>query len=303
MLKITPEQHFTQPPPRFTEASLIKSLEEKGIGRPSTYASIITVIKDREYIKTEERKIHPSELGILVSELLVENFPDIMTDEFTANMEDRLDKIEEGEAEWVGTLKSFYDPFQKDLEKAEKSMRDVKGEVEQTDAVCEKCGKGMVIKWGRFGKFMACSGYPECKTTRELGGKEGGTTGGAVNEQVEGKCEKCEAPLVMKIGRFGKFIACSKYPECKFTKPLSLGVSCPTEGCKGYVSARRSKKGRAFYGCSEYPKCTFTSWDKPVPEVCPQCQAPYLVEKWKKNEGKYLMCVKEGCDYKATVAA
>lgn len=303
MLKITPEQHFTQPPPRFTEASLIKSLEEKGIGRPSTYASIITVIKDREYIKTEERKIHPSELGILVSELLVENFPDIMTDEFTANMEDRLDKIEEGEAEWVGTLKSFYDPFQKDLEKAEKSMRDVKGEVEQTDAVCEKCGKGMVIKWGRFGKFMACSGYPECKTTRELGGKEGSTTGGAVNEQVEGKCEKCEAPLVMKIGRFGKFIACSKYPECKFTKPLSLGVSCPTEGCKGYVSARRSKKGRAFYGCSEYPKCTFTSWDKPVPEVCPQCQAPYLVEKWKKNEGKYLMCVKEGCDYKATVAA
>lgn len=302
LLKITPEQHFTQPPPRFTEASLIKSLEEKGVGRPSTYASIITVIKERDYIKTEEKKVFPSELGILVSDLLVENFPDIMTAEFTSNMEDQLDKIEEGDAEWVATLKSFYEPFQKDLEQAEKSMRDVKGEVEETDAVCEKCGKPMIIKWGRFGKFMACSGYPECKTTKQLGGKENGEAG-AVNEPVEGKCDKCESALIMKIGRFGKFIACSNYPTCKFTKPLSLGVSCPTEGCKGYISARRSKKGRAFYGCSEYPKCTFTSWDKPVPEACPMCKAPYLVEKWKKNEGKYLMCVKEGCDYKVTVAA
>lgn len=303
LLKIVPEQHFTQPPPRFTEASLIKSLEEKGVGRPSTYASIITVIKDREYIKTEDKKVHPSELGILVSDLLVENFPDIMSEEFTAKMEDNLDKIEEGKAEWVSTLQAFYDPFKKDLEQAEKSMRDVKGEVEQTDAICEKCGKPMIIKWGRFGKFMACTGYPECKTTKQLGGKENTDGGGAINEPVEGKCDKCESPLVMKIGRFGKFIACSKYPECKFTKPISLGVSCPNEGCKGYISARRSKKGRAFYGCSEYPKCNFTSWDKPVPETCPSCNAPYLVEKWKKNEGKYLMCVKEGCNYKATVAA
>ncbi|MBI5427098.1 MAG: type I DNA topoisomerase [Nitrospinae bacterium] len=300
--RIAPEQHFTQPPPRYTEASLVKALEEKGVGRPSTYASIITVIKERDYIKTEERKIYPNELGILVSDLLVENFPDIMTEEFTANMEDQLDQIEEGKTEWVKTLRSFYDPFRKDLEKAEKSMRDVKGKMEQTDEVCEKCGKPMVIKWGRFGKFMACSGYPECKTTKEIGEGNASQKNGA-NEPAEGSCEKCGAALVMKIGRFGKFIACSEYPKCKFTKPVSLGVSCPREGCKGYISARRTKKGRTFYGCSEYPKCDFTSWDKPVAEECPQCKAPYLVEKWKKDEGKFLMCVKEGCGYKSASAA
>jgi DNA topoisomerase-1 len=298
LAQLLPEQHFTQPPPRFSEASLVKALEEQGIGRPSTYASIITVIKDREYIKNEERKLFPTELGVLVSDLLVEHFPDIMSAEFTSNMEDKLDLVEEGKAEWVATLQAFYTPFQADLEKAETKMQSIKGQVEETDQVCDKCAKPMVIKWGRFGKFMACTGYPECKSTREIGGGPGGKT--AETEAVDGVCDKCGGALLIRMGRFGKFIACSKYPECKFTRPITLGIPCPLTptGCKGSVLSRRTKKGRTFYGCSEYPKCNFTSWDKPVAEACPSCKAPYLVEKWKKNGGRSLECKAEGCSYK-----
>ena len=295
--KILPEQHFTQPPPRFTEALLVKALEEKGVGRPSTYASIISVIKDRDYVRSEEKRLAPTELGTLVFELLMENFPGIMTEEFTAHMEDQLDLIEEGKIEWVETLKTFYVPFEKDLAEAEKKMRDIKSEVEETDEVCEKCGQPMIIKWGRFGKFMACSGYPECKNTKEVGGKDEDPD--AV--KAEGNCDKCNSPLIIKVGRFGKFIACSAYPDCKFTKPISLGVSCPETDCKGYVSTRRSKKGRTFYGCSEYPNCTFTSWDKPIAESCPECDNPYMVQKWKKNEGESIMCPK--CSFKKSTEA
>ncbi|MCH8931459.1 MAG: type I DNA topoisomerase [Nitrospinae bacterium] len=295
--KILPEQHFTQPPPRFTEALLVKALEEKGVGRPSTYASIISVIKDRDYVRSEDKRLAPTELGTLVFELLMENFPGIMTEEFTAHMEDQLDLIEEGKIEWVETLKTFYVPFEKDLAEAEKKMRDIKSEVEETDEVCEKCGQPMIIKWGRFGKFMACSGYPECKNTKEVGGKDEDPD--AV--KAEGNCDKCNSPLIIKVGRFGKFIACSAYPDCKFTKPISLGVSCPETDCKGYVSTRRSKKGRTFYGCSEYPNCTFTSWDKPIAESCPECDNPYMVQKWKKNEGESIMCPK--CSFKKSTEA
>ncbi len=299
LLKTSPQQHFTQPPPRYTEALLVKELEERGIGRPSTYASIISVIKDRDYIRSEERRLHPSELGFLVSDMLVENFPDLMTAEFTAKMEDQLDQIEDGKMEWVKALHTFYDPFKIDLEEAEKKMKDIKSQVEETDEVCEKCGKPMIIKWGRFGKFVACTGYPECKTTRNLG--EDPQSGGAA-EEVEGNCEKCESPLIMKMGRFGKFIACSNYPECKFTKPISLGISCPEETCEGEISPRRTKKGRTFYGCSKYPDCKFTSWDKPVAEACPECKHPYMAEKWKKDEGLSIVCPQCGFK-KAAVAA
>ncbi len=288
LLKILPEQHFTQPPPRYTEAMLVKALEEKGIGRPSTYAAIISVIRDRDYVRSEEKRLAPSELGFLVSDLLVENFPDIVNEEFTAQMENKLDDIEDGKSAWVDALKSFYTPFEKDLIEAEKKMKDIKKQVEETDEVCEKCSSPMIIKWGRFGKFMACSGYPECKNTKEI--SKDGDGKSSVEEKVEGECDKCNAPLVMKMGRFGKFLACSKYPDCKFTKPISLGVSCPEKDCKGYVSSRRSKKGRTFYGCSEYPNCKFVSWDKPVGEACPECNNPYMVQKWKKNEGESIVC-------------
>ena len=295
--KILPEQHFTQPPPRYTEALLVKALEEKGVGRPSTYASIISVIKDRDYVRAEEKRLAPTELGSLVFDLLMENFPDIMTEEFTAQMEDQLDQIEEGKREWVDTLKAFYVPFEKDLVEAEKKMRDIKSQVEETDEVCEKCSKPMIIKWGRFGKFMACSAYPDCKNTKEVGGKDEGPD--AV--KAEGNCDKCGSLLIIKVGRFGKFMACSAYPDCKFTKPISLGVSCPEDDCKGYISARRTKKGRTFYGCSEYPNCTFTSWDKPVAESCPECNNPYMVQKWKKNEGESMVCPK--CSFKKSTEA
>lgn len=299
LLKIDPEQHFTQPPPRFSEAMLVKELEARGIGRPSTYASIISVIKDRDYVRAEEKRLVPTELGGLVNELLVDSFPDIMTEKFTAELEENLDLIEEGKSEWIETLRKFYGPFEKNLVEAEKKMKDVKSQVEETDETCEKCGQPMIIKWGRFGKFMACSGYPDCKNTREI--KKPGAEEDGPQEEAEGECDKCNAPLVFKMGRFGKFLACSNYPDCKFTKPISLGVSCPEENCKGYVTSRRSKKGRTFYGCSAYPDCSFVSWDKPVAEACPECQNPYMVEKWKKNEGASVICPK--CKFKKTEEA
>ena len=299
LLEIKPEQHFTQPPPRFTEAMLVKSLEEQGVGRPSTYASIISVIKDRDYVRNQDRRLQPSELGILISDMLVEHFPDIMTTEFTAKMETQLDEIEDGKTEWVTALKSFYTPFQKDLEEAEKKMKDLKKEVEETGEVCEKCDKPLIIKWGRFGKFVACSGYPDCKNTKEISSLN--SNGSSPPDQVEGDCDQCGSPLVIKMGRFGKFIACSTYPECKFTKTIGLGIACPEENCKGEISPRRTKKGRAFYGCSKYPECKFTSWDKPVGEKCPECKHDFMVEKWKKNEGTSIVCPK--CGHKKADAA
>ncbi len=288
LLKINPDQHFTQPPARFSEAMLVKELEDKGIGRPSTYAATISVIKDRDYIRSEERRLFPSELGFLVCDALVENFPKIINTEFTAKMEDQLDEIEDGKMEWVKALQDFYEPFKINLEEAEKKMKDLKSQVEETDEVCEKCEQPMIIKWGRFGKFMACTGYPECKNTKNLG--DDSKPGEATTDEVEGNCDKCESPLIMKMGRFGKFIACSNYPECKFTKPVSLGISCPEEGCEGEISPRRTKKGRTFYGCSKYPDCSFTSWAKPVAEPCPECKHSYMVEKFKKEEGVSIVC-------------
>lgn len=298
--EILPEQHFTQPPARFSEAMLVKELEDKGVGRPSTYAAIISVIKDRDYIQSVERRLQPAELGFLINDLLVENFPDIMTTEFTSKMEDQLDEIEAGNLGWVDALKSFYIPFKKDLEQAEEKMKDVKAQVEETDEVCEKCDQPMIIKWGRFGKFMACSGYPECKNTRDLGEK-GETVDGAKADEVEGNCDLCQSPLIIKRGRFGKFIACSTYPDCKFTKPIGLGIPCPEESCEGEVASRRSKKGRTFYGCTKYPDCKFTSWDKPIGEPCPECKNPFLVEKWKKNEDPSVLC--PNCGFKKTNTA
>ena len=301
LLEIDPEQHFTQPPARFSEAMLVKKLEEEGVGRPSTYAAIISVIKDRAYVEIEERRLAPTKLGYLVSDLLLEHFPKFMTTKFTADMESQLDQIEFGETEWVKTLQSFYTPFKLNLDEAEKKIGD--SEVEETDEICDKCSQPMIVKWGRFGKFMACSGYPDCKNTKQIS-KEG-SDGKAVSEStaVEGTCEKCQSSLVLKVGRFGKFIACSNYPDCKFTKPIDLGIKCPKDDCKGKIAARRSKKGRMFYGCTAYPNCDFVSWDKPVPEPCPKCNNAYTVEKWKKDEGTSIICPESECDYKKPVVA
>ncbi len=294
LLGLTPRQHFTQPPPRFSEATLIKELEEKGIGRPSTYATILSTIKGKGYVGMEKGRFHPTDLGYLVNDLLVVNFPDILNIEFTALMEENLDKIEEGEKGWVETLKEFYIPFEKDLEMAKVSMRDVKREKIPTDAICEKCGSKMVKRWGKRGYFLACSGYPECRYTREV--EENGE-----NQKVETdvKCEKCGSPMVIKNGKFGRFLACSNYPTCKSTQSVNTGVQCPQQGCEGMLVERRTRKGRTFYSCSNYPQCTFALWDKPVPERCPQCDASFLIEKQTKA-GVVKRCHRKECGYRAS---
>jgi DNA topoisomerase-1 len=290
LLELVPKQHFTKPPPRFSEAGLIKELEEKGIGRPSTYAQIVSTIKQRKYVESEKKRLFPTELGKTVNEILVKNFPNVFEEKFTANMEEELDKIEEGEEKWVKVLNDFYVPFQSTLKKVENDKGKIKQMTQQvTKEICEKCGSPMIIRWGKNGRFLACSAYPDCKNTKPLESDENGEI---LSDQ---KCELCGAPLMVKIGRYGKFLSCSKYPECKFTRPFSIGVACPQEGCNGSVVERKSKRGRIFYGCSNYPKCKFASWDKPVNEACPNCGAKFLVEKVNKSKGEYLKCVK--CKY------
>src|SRR5256714_1897597 len=229
LIQLIPEQHFTQPPPRFTEASLVKELEDKGIGRPSTYAAILSTIQDKEYVEKKENRFFPTDLGKIVNELLVDAFPRILDVEFTARMEDELDEVEEGKMQWVKVLDEFYEPFKKSLKIAEKNMRDVKREEQPTDLTCEKCGSPMIIKWGRMGRFLACSGYPDCKNTKDFIEKDGKIE---VVEDLptEETCPTCGKPMVNKRGRFGRFLACSDYPNCKTTRPITLkDVVCPDD--------------------------------------------------------------------------
>ena len=223
---LEPNQHFTQPPPRFTEASLVSELEKLGIGRPSTYASILGTLRERRYVEDKERRFIPTELGTTVNGLLVESFPDLLNVQFTAQLEDKLDQIEEGKCEWVATLHAFYKPFVAELQQATHKMRDVRKEVEETDEVCEKCQRPMVIRRGRFGRFMACSGYPECKNTRELSTETPAQAPAAPS--VEVTCEQCGRPMALKRSRYGEFLACTGYPTCKATKPVVTSVmDCP----------------------------------------------------------------------------
>jgi DNA topoisomerase-1 len=305
LLSMEPRQHFTQPPPRFTQASLIKELDEKGIGRPSTYAAIISNILDREYVgQNESRQLVPTDLGFLVTDLLVESFPDILNVEFTASMEDELDKIEDGKEKWTKAMKRFYTPFERDLKKAEKEMRDVKRQEVPTDIDCDKCGAKMVIKWGRNGEFLACPQYPECKNTKNFKRDENGAIQIAVEEEVNETCEQCGRPMLLRWGKFGKFLGCSGYPECKniqpLEKPVDLGIKCPE--CKeGNIKERKSRWGKVFYGCDKYPECKFATWDKPMPTPCPNCDSPILVEKIFKRTGKTHRCYKKECGYSIQV--
>ncbi|MFN3479751.1 MAG: type I DNA topoisomerase [Thermodesulfovibrionales bacterium] len=290
--EIKPTQHFTQPPPRYTEATLVKALEEKGIGRPSTYATILSTIQDRKYVHKVEGRFEPTELGILVNDFLVERFPELIDVGFTAKMEDELDRIEEGKMKWVKVVKDFYKPFSHDLAEATKMIGKIKPADIPTEIMCEKCGLPMVIRWGRHGRFLACSGYPTCKNAKPL--DENGDRNHVVTDQT---CSECGAPLVVRSGRFGKFLACSRYPECKFTKPLSTGVKCPLDG--GEIIERKTRKGRSFWSCSNYPKCKFATWYKPVSEKCPSCGADFLLEKKEKDGGIIHFCNNKGCNYKS----
>ena len=292
---ITPKQHFTQPLPRFTEATLVKELEAKGIGRPSTYAAILSTIQDRKYAEKNEGKFEPTELGEVVSDLLVERFSELMDYNFTANMENNLDKIEEGGLKWVNIVMDFYRPFNKNLADAMENLGKVKPKDIPTDQVCDKCDKPMVIKWGRHGRFIACTGYPECKNTMPLE-QEGANGNGqpAEVQETDEKCEKCGSPMVLKSGRFGRFLACSKYPDCKTTKAIRIGIKCPDDG--GDIVERRTKKGKIFFSCGNYPKCKFATWYKPVNRKCPDCGAEFLVEKHTKK-GDHFACVNRECKF------
>ena len=309
LLGFDPEQHFTQPPPRFTQATLIKELEEKGIGRPSTYASIMTSILNREYVEEDgSKRLRPTSLGRVVSDLLVAGFPDIIEAGFTAKMEQELDEVEEGRENWEQTLKRFYAPFSKRLGEAAKKMPEVKRTGIKTDLKCELDGGDMVIKWGRNGEFLACSNYPKCTNTKEFTRDEQGQVVIVARaetpvETTDEVCEKCGRPMVRRRSRFGEFLGCSGYPECDGIKrlkaePVKTGVACPD--CKeGEILERRSRRGKLFYGCGRYPKCKFASWDKVIPRPCPTCGSPYLVEKVTKREGARWQCPKPECDYRA----
>ncbi len=301
--ELVPEQHFTQPPPRFTQATLIKELEEKGIGRPSTYASIMGTILNKEYVHEDDQKrLRPTELGMLVTDLLVESFPDVLNVEFTAGMEDELDLIEEGKEHWVTAMRRFWTPFAKDLERASSEMRDVKREERPTDLICDRCGKPLVIKWGRRGEFLACSGYPECRNTTNFTRDEDGTIRPVEPELTDRTCDECGRPMQVRFGRFGKFLGCSGYPECKAVqplfKPVPTGITCLACG-EGELYERRSKRGNPFFSCNRYPACTFAAWDPPVMEPCPRCAAPFVTEKLTKRSGTVRKCVREGCGWQA----
>lgn len=304
LLELTPAQHFTQPPPRFTQASLVKELEEKGIGRPSTYATIVGTILNREYvIEDASKRLRPTELGFLVTDLLVQAFPDILNVEFTAGMEEQLDKVEEGKEKWTETLRRFYEPFRRDLELAQVSMRDVRSG-QPTNVSCPSCGAQMLLRWGRTGDYLACARYPECKTTRNFVREEDGSIRIIERETTEETCPQCGKPMEVRYGRFGKFLGCSAYPTCKtvlpYERPRDTGVNCPD--CKeGRILEKRSRAGKTFFSCSRYPHCRFATWERPVPEPCPECGAPFVVEKTTKRHGTVRRCLAEGCSYRETV--
>lgn len=281
----TPEQHFTEAPPRYTEASLIRELEAKGIGRPSTYAAIVGTILQRKYVSKENKALIPSPLGLTVWSLLGDWFPDVFNVAFTARMESELDRIESGEDGWVSVVRDFYGPFRKGLENLHSQAADLKRSLQTvTEEVCPECGKPLVVKWGRSGQFLACSGFPACKYSRSLPGQEPAV------EPSDEVCDQCGAPMVVRRGRFGRFLACSRYPDCKNTRSIGLGIPCP-EGCGGELVERRTKRGRVFYGCSNYPNCRFATWNRPVKEPCPSCGKGPVVEKQSKAKGRFLVCL------------
>lgn len=285
--KLEPRQHFTQPPPRYTEASLVKELEVRQIGRPSTYAQIISTLRMRKYTAMKQRRFTPTDLGMAVNRILVMAFPDLFDVAFTARMEDALDRIETGELDWTGTLVDFYQPFNARLQSVNAQRSELKSSLtEETDEACEKCGKPMVIKWGRNGRFMACGGFPECKNTKPL---EDSEYAGLNADEV---CDKCGQKMVVKTGRYGPFLACTGYPRCRETRPVNLGVDCPEEGCGGYLTARKSKKGRNFFPCSNHETCRFVVFDTPVDRRCPHCDYPLMVEKQERSGRSALQCPK-----------
>jgi DNA topoisomerase-1 len=292
LVSIAAEQHFTQPPPRFNESSMVKELDEKGIGRPSTYATILSTIVDRGYVrKIDNRTYEPTILGEKVNELLVDAFPDIMSVLFTAGMEDGLDKVEEGSVEWRRLLGDFYGNFESKLKIAEKAMRNVKAQAEPTDIKCDRCEDGMmVIKWSSRGEFLGCSKYPKCRGTKEFTRSADGKIEVVMPKVTGDKCVKCGKDMIARSGRFGDYIACIDYPVCPTVKSPPPEVSCPQEGCSGGLVARKTRTGKMFWGCVNYPACSYAVWDKPVAEKCEACNFPIMTLKVTKRDGNRFVC-------------
>ncbi len=306
--KLEPKQHFTMPPPRFSEASLVKELEENGIGRPSTYSNILSTIRGKGYVDLIKGYFRPSELGFIVNDLLVESFPDLFDVEFTARMEDDLDRVEASEVNSLEILARFYDSFEKELEAASKDMLSLKAVGMPTDLVCPKCNSKLTIRVGKNGHFLGCSRYPECTYTRNYTRDEKGVIHPVEppsDETSDRVCEKCGKSMLIKQGKYGTFYACSGYPDCKNTQSVissnggqATGVNCPEKDCGGTLVQRKSKRGKIFYGCSNFPDCNFAVWDKPVAKECPECGARFLLEKTTKKQGAFQACHTKGCGYK-----
>jgi len=295
--QLTPGQHFTQPPPRFTEASLVKTMEEYGIGRPSTYASIMNTLVARKYVRLEKRTFFPEDTGRVVAKLLVEHFSQYVDYDFTAELEEDLDAISRGEKAWVPQVKQFWDPFIALLHRKDKEVSKADVTTEKTDKTCPDCGKELLIKLGRSGRFLACSGFPDCRHTEPLSGEAKEAEEPVMSDE---KCDKCGAGMLIKTGRYGKFLACSGYPKCKniqpLEKPKSLDISCP-QCNEGEMMEKKSRYGKIFYSCNRYPKCKYALWNPPKAEACPKCSWPLTEIKTTKRWGTVQRCPQEECDW------
>ncbi len=295
---IRTEQHFTEPPPRYSEASLVKALEEYGIGRPSTYASIISTLQERDYVILETKRFKPTDVGRVVNKFLTQHFSQYVDYDFTAKLEDELDAVSRGEKEWIPLMQGFWAPFKARVEDTEENVKRSDVTHEALDEVCPKCGKPLSIRLGRNGRFIGCTGYPECSYTRNL---DADSKEAEEPQVVEGRgCPECGSPLVVKHGRYGKFIGCSSYPKCRYIepleKPVDTGVPCP-ECRKGNLLRRKSRNGKIFYSCSTYPKCKYAVWNPPLNESCPKCGWPILTIKTTKRRGTEKVCPQKGCTF------
>ena len=299
--KLHKEQKFTQPPARFSEASLVHKLEELGIGRPSTYAAIISTLTDRDYVHVVEKHFEPTDLGVIVCDLLVEHFAQLMDASFTARMEESLDLVAEGDTDWVDLLKNFTLDFNPTLDKARENMTQVKAGMD-TGLSCPQCEEGhLVVKFGKNGMFLGCSNYPTCAFTSNYTRDSVGEIQ-LVKEEIPedlGPCPKCEAGrlVVKKTKTGGRFVACSNYPACRHTKSVGTGVACPKDGCTGELVEKTSRRGKPFYSCSKYPKCDYAVWDFPVAKPCPLCDSKILVRKETKARGMHLACPVKDCGF------
>jgi DNA topoisomerase-1 len=295
--EIRADQHFTEPPPRYSEASLVKALEEHGIGRPSTYATIISTLQAREYVTLEKKRFYPTDVGRVVSKFLTDHFTRYVDYDFTARLEDELDAVSRGEKDWVPLMREFWQPFRTTVKEKDESVSRSDVTTEDMDEDCPKCGKTLQLRLGRRGRFIGCSGYPECDYTRNVDDDRNS----AEPEVVEGRsCPKCESPLIIRSGRYGKFIGCSSYPDCKYIEPLekpeNTGVQCP-QCKKGNILKRKSRRGKIFYSCERYPDCDYALWNPPLAQPCPQCHWPITSIKTTKRSGTQRVCPQNDCRF------